>query len=135
MSLKHHRFAPVALLLVFSLVGLAAANVAASTKATPPPVAPSLPAIKSCPGAKVCEWAALNALLPSAIASSGVLTIATDPETPPYEFYASNGTTIIGFEIDIAKAIATTLGLKAEFTALTFPGIIPAIQAHPRGGD
>jgi polar amino acid transport system substrate-binding protein len=75
------------------------------------------------------ENAALHALLPAAIRSSGTLTIATDPETPPYESYAANNKTFVGADVDLASAIAAELGLKPSFTAISFPGIIPALES------
>jgi polar amino acid transport system substrate-binding protein len=75
------------------------------------------------------ETVALNALLPASIRSSGTLTIATDPEAPPYESYNANNTVLVGGDIDLATAIAEVLGLKPKFTAISFAGIIPAIES------
>ena len=35
----------------------------------------------------------------------------------------------MGFDIDLAKAIAEQLGVECEFTTIQFDGIVPAIQA------
>jgi len=72
---------------------------------------------------------ALHDLLPPEIQKAGVLRIATSASSPPYTMYAEDNKTITGGDIDLAIAIAQVLGLKTEFSALAFAGIIPAIQA------
>jgi polar amino acid transport system substrate-binding protein len=59
----------------------------------------------------------------------GTLKIATDPSSPPYTYYQADGQTLIGSDIDLGNAIAAKLGLKAEWSAVKFPGIIAAIEA------
>src|SRR5690242_7217040 len=78
---------------------------------------------------EIATSSALAARLPSAIKSSGALKIATDPSSPPYTYYAADGQTLIGSDIDLGNAIAAKLGLKADWSAVKFPGIIPAIEA------
>lgn len=99
--------------LVLATAAVTGASAAERSKAALPPIK---------------ENAALHALLPASIQSNG-LSIATDPEAPPYEFYAPDNKTIIGADIDLAKGVAAVLGVKANFTALAFPGIIPAIKS------
>lgn len=72
---------------------------------------------------------ALHDLLPAEMQKSGVLKVATSASSPPYTMYAEDNKTITGGDIDLAIAIGQVLGLKVEFTALAFPGIIPAILA------
>ena len=57
----------------------------------------------------------------------GTLTVATSPDFPPFE-NLENGE-YVGFDIELAKAIAEQLGLECEFTTIQFDGIVPAIQA------
>ncbi|TPI19389.1 ABC transporter substrate-binding protein [Mesorhizobium sp. B4-1-1] len=59
----------------------------------------------------------------------GTLKIATDPSSPPYTYYQADGQTLIGSDIDLGNAVAAKLGLKAEWSAVKFPGIIAAIEA------
>jgi polar amino acid transport system substrate-binding protein len=90
-------------------------------------------ALKIGPNATPLEVSAsssLEARLPAAIKTAGVLTIATDPSSPPYEYYAADGQTLVGADIDLGNAIAATLGLKPEWSAIQFPGIIAAIEAN-----
>jgi polar amino acid transport system substrate-binding protein len=77
----------------------------------------------------IATSSALAAKLPEATRSAGVLRIATDPSSPPYTYYQADGQTLIGSDIDLGNAVAAKLGLKAEWSAIKFPGIIPAIEA------
>lgn len=58
-----------------------------------------------------------------------VLTVATEPAFPPFEFQAEDGT-LAGFDIDLMNAIGETAGFTVEFESLPFDGIIPALQAN-----
>jgi polar amino acid transport system substrate-binding protein len=68
-------------------------------------------------------------LLPAAIKSAGVLNIATDASYAPNEYFDTDGKTIIGLDVDLGNAIAAKLGLKANFSNVTFSAIIPALAA------
>lgn len=47
--------------------------------------------------------------------SQGVLTVGVEAAYSPFEYYAEDGTTIIGFDADVAAAIAQELGLELQF--------------------
>lgn len=55
------------------------------------------------------------------------LTMATNAEFPPYEFY--DGETVVGIDAEIAAAIAEKLGMELEIVDTAFDSIIPAIVA------
>jgi len=76
----------------------------------------------------VAPSSAAAAMLPAAFKSA--IKIATDPSAPPYTYYAADGKTLIGADIDMGNAIAAKLGVKADWSAIKFPGIIAAIQAN-----
>ncbi len=59
--------------------------------------------------------------------TNGKLTIATSPDYPPFE-NLENGE-YVGLDIEIAKVLASELGLEPEFKSLQFDAIIPAIAA------
>lgn len=61
------------------------------------------------------------------LVKEGTLTVATSPDFPPFENL--DGDEYVGFDIDLAKAIAEELGLECEFTTIQFDGIVPAIQS------
>jgi polar amino acid transport system substrate-binding protein len=68
--------------------------------------------------------------VPASIKSKGTLTVAADASYAPNEFIGKDGKTVEGMDADLAKAIATTLGLKADVKNATFDSIIPGLAAH-----
>jgi polar amino acid transport system substrate-binding protein len=68
------------------------------------------------------------ALVPQEIKDKGTLTIGTDASYAPSEFFAGDGKTIEGFDIDLFKAVAGKLGLKVEFQNAKFDSIITGVQ-------
>jgi polar amino acid transport system substrate-binding protein len=71
---------------------------------------------------------AAAALVPAAIKSKGTLTVAADASYAPNEFLASNGTTVVGMDPDLAVAIGKELGLNVKVVNITFDSIIPGLQ-------
>jgi His/Glu/Gln/Arg/opine family amino acid ABC transporter permease subunit len=57
---------------------------------------------------------------------SGELKIGTDATYPPFE--QAEGGKLEGFDIDLGRAIARELGVKATFVEFRFDGIFPALQ-------
>lgn len=72
---------------------------------------------------------AVAKLVPAAIKSKGTLTVAADASYAPNEFFAPDGKTVIGMDADLSKALAATMGLKANVVNETFDGIIPGLAA------
>jgi polar amino acid transport system substrate-binding protein len=68
--------------------------------------------------------AAAAALVPPATKSKGTLTVAADASYAPNEFFGPDGHTVIGMDVDLAKALAGTLGLKANVVNAKFDSII-----------
>ncbi len=56
-----------------------------------------------------------------------VLTMATNAEFPPYEYY--EGDKIVGIDAEVAALIAEKLGMKLEIVDVAFDSIIPGVQA------
>ena len=69
------------------------------------------------------------ALVPAAIKAKGTLTIAMDATYAPDESIQTGSQTIIGFDADLANAVAAQLGMKAKLVNATFDTIIPALQS------
>lgn len=65
------------------------------------------------------------------IKQKGVIVMGTSADFPPFEFHKVEGNkdTIVGFDIDIANAIAKKLGVKLEIKDMDFKGLIPALQS------
>jgi len=71
---------------------------------------------------------ALAAMVPAPVSADGKIVFGTDASYPPNEFTDTDGTTIIGMDVDLGTAVAQNLGLTAEFQNSAFSGIIPGIE-------
>ena len=77
-----------------------------------------------------CAQAGATTLtVPAKYRQHGRLVFATDATYAPMEFVAKDGHTIVGADVDLGRAIAHRLGLKADFVNASFDSIIPALQA------
>jgi polar amino acid transport system substrate-binding protein len=72
--------------------------------------------------------ATLAAEVPASIKSAGI-TAAIDPSFPVDNYYASNGTTVIGLSPDLLQDVGQLLGVKVKITPLSLTSIIPGLQA------
>ncbi|MHA7289719.1 ABC transporter substrate-binding protein [Arthrobacter sp. MDT3-24] len=73
---------------------------------------------------------ALAASVPEAIRSKGTLTVGADTTYAPAESLGgADGQTPVGYNVDFAKAIGATLGLKVRVQTSEFTGILPALGA------
>jgi polar amino acid transport system substrate-binding protein len=79
--------------------------------------------------AAVTKDDALAAMVPDAVKSDGKLVIGTDSTYAPSEFLDTNGTTVIGFDVDLFDAVAAKLGLTTEWVSAPFDNIIPSVQS------
>lgn len=69
----------------------------------------------------------IAAMLPEDVIKSGELTVGVNVSYAPAEFFAADGKTPVGYEIDFSKALAKVFGLKAKIIHAPFDAIIPAI--------
>ncbi len=60
-------------------------------------------------------------------AKDGVLLVGTEATYPPFEMTNDTGE-IVGFDIDLIKAIAADQGLLLEFRDMDFDSLVPAVQ-------
>jgi polar amino acid transport system substrate-binding protein len=65
---------------------------------------------------------------PADLVNEGAVTICTDPSYPPLEYFDEDGE-FTGFDIAVARAVAESWGLTAEFEEVAFSGILPALDA------
>jgi polar amino acid transport system substrate-binding protein len=75
---------------------------------------------------------ATTAVAVGATAGSSKVTsfkFCSDPTFPPMESKTTSGKAV-GFDVDMANAIATSWGGKATFVQTAFPGLLPALSAH-----
>ncbi len=76
----------------------------------------------------VTKAASLHDQLPAAVRSKGQLVMATDPSYAPIEFTKSGGG-FQGFDVDLANALGTLLGIKVVIRKAQFDGILAGINA------
>ncbi|WP_062312739.1 ABC transporter substrate-binding protein [Demequina rhizosphaerae] len=67
------------------------------------------------------------ALLPADIADRGTLRVGMETSYAPAEYLDVDGTTPIGYDVDIAAAVAAALGLEVDIESAAFDSIIPGI--------
>jgi polar amino acid transport system substrate-binding protein len=101
-------------------LGLAACGSSSSTNTTSTPTGTAAAAGKN---------AKIAAEVPAAVKSKGTLKVAADATYAPNEFVAPDGKTVQGMDADLAKALATTMGLKADVVNATFDSIIPGLAS------
>jgi polar amino acid transport system substrate-binding protein len=77
----------------------------------------------------VAKSPSLANAVPAGIKAKGTLVIAAEATYAPDEFIASDGSTIIGMDADLAQSIGQILGLKVSLVNATFDTIIPALQS------
>lgn len=112
---------------VLVLALAACGSSSSSGAATPEPTADA----GSTPTAAVPEGAdqAVVDLLPAAVKEKGELSVGMEAQYPPFEFYDTDNTTIIGFDADIANALAKHMGLKLVLNDAAFDSIIPSLAS------
>jgi polar amino acid transport system substrate-binding protein len=60
------------------------------------------------------------------ILESGKLRVAVSADRPPLNLKSRNGE-VVGFEIDLVRALATAMGLELELVVVPFADLIPSI--------
>lgn len=79
----------------------------------------------------ICLVAAAFAALTSAVSAATPelkLTIGTEGAYPPFNSVGPDGS-LVGFDIDIAKALCAEMGADCTFVTQDWQGIIPALQS------
>ncbi len=72
---------------------------------------------------------ALAANVPADIAETGTLTVGSNVQSPPNNFYDADGSTVIGSDHDLITAIAKKLGLEVEYQNQDFGSLITSLQS------
>jgi len=65
---------------------------------------------------------------PEGLSNEGEFVVCTDPSYPPLENLDENGD-YVGFDIDVAKAVAESWGIEPTFENVAFAGILPALDS------
>jgi polar amino acid transport system substrate-binding protein len=71
----------------------------------------------------------LASAVPADVSSDGNLTFGTDASYPSAEYVATDGTTIVGWDVDLGTAIANRLGLKAQWENAPFDSLITRVDS------
>ena len=71
----------------------------------------------------------LAAQVPAEIADAGVLAVGSNVQSPPNNFYAADGSTVVGSDHDLITAVASTLGLEVEYQNQDFGSLITSLQS------
>ncbi|MDR1788160.1 MAG: ABC transporter substrate-binding protein [Treponema sp.] len=58
----------------------------------------------------------------------GVLTVGMEIGYPPMEYFDADGTTPIGFDVSLGKAVAAKMGLAVEFVDTAWDGIFAGVD-------
>lgn len=81
------------------------------------------------PKVKVSKVDALAAQVPEKVKQAGKLVVGVNIPYSPNEFRDPSSGKIVGFDVDLMDAVATTLGVTADYQQADFEKIIPSIQA------
>ncbi|MGR6967393.1 ABC transporter substrate-binding protein [Geodermatophilus sp. URMC 61] len=73
---------------------------------------------------------ALADRVPASIAEDGVIAVGSDTTYAPNEFIAEDGSTIVGFDVDLFTLVAQKLGLEAQFESAPFDSIIAGVGSQ-----
>ena len=87
------------------------------------------PAASSSAVTAVATDPAVAALVPAKYKSTGAVSVAMDASYPPFELFANDNKTIIGFDAEFATAVAEKMGLKAKLVNVGFDTILTGLQA------
>ena len=60
----------------------------------------------------------------------GVLMVGMEIGYPPMEYFGPDGRTPIGFDVEMAKALAAKMGLTVEFVDTAWDGIFSAVNTR-----
>lgn len=64
------------------------------------------------------------------IASAETVRVATQPGFAPFEFVDTKTGKVVGYDIDLVKALCKQAGLDCEIVSMGFDAIIPALISH-----
>jgi polar amino acid transport system substrate-binding protein len=82
------------------------------------------------PASTMPTTASSTIAVPADIKSKGTLVVASDASYPPMESIGDDGSTVVGMDPDLAKALGEKLGLKIDVKNAGFDAIIPGLAAN-----
>lgn len=129
-------FAPSTALVVVGLLLLTGCSSSGSSNSGPRSSSTS-PAAQGSPGSTDAstgattgqESGSLRALLPANIQQAGKIVIGSAINYPPFENYAPDGKTLVGFEVDLATALQQVLGVTFQWDNASFDTLFASLKA------
>jgi polar amino acid transport system substrate-binding protein len=65
------------------------------------------------------------------IKQKGKIVVGTEATFPPFEGISpKDGKTVVGFDMDVAAAVAKKLGVELEIVDMSFEGLIPSLETE-----
>lgn len=128
---RHRATATLACSLAVLAMAATACSSAGGNSAPPTSSQPAAPAASQAAGSGATQngSSAPHDLLPASIKKAGVIRVASSIGFAPYEFYAADGKTFEGLDIDILNALGPALGVKMKITDTRYPDIPSALKA------
>lgn len=80
-------------------------------------------------GATTAAEGSLFHLLPAHIQKAGKIVVGSAINYPPFENYAPDGKTLVGFEVDLANALEQVLGVKFQWENADFDTLFASLRA------
>jgi polar amino acid transport system substrate-binding protein len=80
-------------------------------------------------GSAADRSAPLHHLLPAELQDADSITVASNVEYPPFEFYDSDNKTVLGIDREIADGLERQLGIDIVFENISFDAIIPGLAS------
>lgn len=77
----------------------------------------------------VASGRAADVTPPADVAKAGRIVFCTDVGFPPWELMDPATQQPVGFDVDMAAALAKAMGVESEHKNISFDGLIPALQA------
>lgn len=71
----------------------------------------------------------IASMLPADIADAGVVHVASGISFPPMEYYDTDNSTPLGFDVDLGAALGQVLGVEFAFENTNFDGILGGLEA------
>lgn len=75
-----------------------------------------------------CGSSASTEKEPAEVPEAEVLRMGCSADFPPFEYYADDATTIIGFDVDMMTEICERIGMTLEITDMNFDSVVTAVQ-------
>jgi cystine transport system substrate-binding protein len=66
----------------------------------------------------------------AAVQKAGVLTIGTEGTYRPFTYHDGGSGTLVGYDVEVAQAVAKKLGVKAKFEETQWDAIFAGLEAH-----